>query len=224
VARDFDGVDDVIDFGSPAALDGIALLSVSIIARFDALSFGEGLVSKYGADGWYFSVGSAYDLERPFFTRQTIVGAGDWDANVDLVTGTTYQLGVSHDAGSVANDPTLVVDGVVQAITERLTPTGSFPSDAAESLLLGFAGIGLNRMDGPLAEAAMWDILLTAAEWDILGKRYSPLLVRPQNLVFYAPLFGNYSPEIDVVGGNLGTITGALKAVHPRVYYPRKAA
>jgi len=116
------------------------------------------------------------------------------------------------------------VDGVSQGVTERQTPAGTRNSDAANSLIVGWAGVGLYRMDGPLAEVGIWDVILTADEMAALGDGYSPLLVRPTSLVFCAPLFGNYSPEIDVVGGNLGTITGALKAVHPRVYYPRKAA
>ena len=226
MARDFDGVDDQIDFGSPAALDDLIVISISIRAKFDALSLGEGLVSKYGAGagGWFFSVGSVYDLERPFFTTKWVAGAGDCDANIDLVAGTQYQLGVTYDASSTANDPALYVDGVSQGVTERQTPSGTRGSDAANSLIVGWAGTGAFRCDGPLAEGGIWDVILTADEMNALGDGYSPLLIRPTSLVFYPPLIGNYSPEIDVVGGNLGTVTGAVKATHPRVYYPRRAA
>ena len=52
-----------------------------------------------------------------------------------------------------------------------------------------------------IAEAAIWNIVLTDAEVAILALGYSPLLIRPQNLVAYWPLIGRMSPEIDIVGG-----------------------
>lgn len=53
-------------------------------------------------------------------------------------------------------------------------------------------------MSGRIAEVGIWNIALTAAEIAVLAAGYSPLLVRPQNLVFYAPLIREL---LDVVGG-----------------------
>ena len=53
--------------------------------------------------------------------------------------------------------------------------------------------------NGGVAEVGVWNAALTDAEIALLYMRYSPLLVRPQNLVFYAPLT-YHSKDFDIVG------------------------
>lgn len=70
--------------------------------------------------------------------------------------------------------------------------------------------------DGLIAEAAVYNAALTAAEVASLAKGMTCDKVRPQSLVFYAPLVRNLQ---DVKGGL--TITNnntATVANHPRVY------
>jgi hypothetical protein len=70
--------------------------------------------------------------------------------------------------------------------------------------------------DGQLAEVGVWNVALTAAEVASLAKGMTCDKVRPQSLVFYAPLVRNLQ---DVRGGL--TITNnntATVANHPRVY------
>lgn len=71
-----------------------------------------------------------------------------------------------------------------------------------------------------VAEAAIWNVALSDAEVALLAKRVSPLMVRADALVAYWPLIGNYSPEIDIVGGHSFTVVDAVAAAHPRIYYP----
>jgi hypothetical protein len=69
---------------------------------------------------------------------------------------------------------------------------------------------------GDIAEVGVWSAALTAAEIASLAQGISPSLVRPQSLVFYAPLVRDL---IDVRGGL--TITNnntATVADHPRIY------
>lgn len=69
---------------------------------------------------------------------------------------------------------------------------------------------------GRLAEAAVWDVALTAAEIDSLYKGFKPTRVRPQSLKFYSPLIRNLQ---DVRGGlTLTNNNSATVADHPRVY------
>ena len=76
-------------------------------------------------------------------------------------------------------------------------------------------------MDGYLAEVAVWNVELTAADAAILATGLSPLTVRPQSLVAYWPLIGRTSPEIDIVGGYDMTLNAAPTiAAHPPVMYP----
>ena len=70
--------------------------------------------------------------------------------------------------------------------------------------------------DARIAEAAIWNVALTAEEIASLADGFTCDKVRPQSLVFYAPLVRDL---IDVKGGV--TITNnntATVATHPRVY------
>ena len=70
--------------------------------------------------------------------------------------------------------------------------------------------------DGDIAEVGIWNAALTAAEVASLADGFTCDKVRPQSLVFYAPLIRNLQ---DVRGGL--TITNnntATVANHPRVY------
>lgn len=72
---------------------------------------------------------------------------------------------------------------------------------------------------GYLAEAAIWNVVLTAAEVAILAKGYSPLLVRPESLRAYWPLIRD--TDDDIVGGfSMTAVNGPTVAAHPRIFYP----
>jgi hypothetical protein len=73
---------------------------------------------------------------------------------------------------------------------------------------------------GRIADAAVWNIALSDDDVAALADGLSPLLVRPDGLVAYWPIFGNTSPEIDIVGGFGATVTGATKDDHPRIILP----
>ena len=71
-------------------------------------------------------------------------------------------------------------------------------------------------MNGLIAEVGIWNAALTAAEVASLAKGMTCDKVRPQNLVFYAPLVRDL---IDQKGGLVITNNNAATvANHPRVY------
>lgn len=79
-----------------------------------------------------------------------------------------------------------------------------------------FMGYTVGTLDGRIAEVGIWNAALTADEVLALGKGAAPCLVRPQSLVFYAPLIREL---IDVRGGRVITNNNsATVAEHPRVY------
>ena len=94
--------------------------------------------------------------------------------------------------------------------------------DNIDSISIGRAGDSTpnNHFSGMLAEIAVWDVALAAGDVVQLADGFSPLFVRPESLVFYCPIIGSFSPEIDLIGGRNMTVTGATKAAHPRVFYP----
>ena len=70
--------------------------------------------------------------------------------------------------------------------------------------------------DGFLSEAAIWNVVLTDSEIASLAKGFSPRRIRPQSLVFYAPLLRNLQ---DLRKGlALTAVNSPTVAAHPRVY------
>lgn len=70
---------------------------------------------------------------------------------------------------------------------------------------------------GQVADVGIWNAALTADEVLSLSKGIAASYVRPQSLVFHAPLIRDL---IDVRRGVPITNTnGATVAVHPRMYY-----
>lgn len=73
-----------------------------------------------------------------------------------------------------------------------------------------------------VAEAAIWNVALGADERAALAAGFSPMLIRPTNLISYWPLGGLYGNHFrDIVGGyNLTQVGTVTAAEHPRIIYP----
>lgn len=138
----------------------------------------------------------------------------------DAVTSTGYSVNVwAHGCGvfASATSRAAYING------------GSKGTNTTSETITSLDRIGIGRTEhsspgsyfsGDLAEVAVWNIALSDADVLMLSLGVSPLLVRPDGLVFYVPLIGRYSPEIEVVGGLNMTVTGATQSEHPRVFYP----
>lgn len=73
-----------------------------------------------------------------------------------------------------------------------------------------------NFWTGDLAEVGVWNVALTADEIASLGKGVTCDQVRPQSLVFYAPLVRNIGDIARNIA--LSNVNTATVANHPRVY------
>ena len=109
---------------------------------------------------------------------------------------------------------TAYINGVVGAT--NTTNIGS--QNAANTITIGARWNGSlgNYYNNDISEVGIWNVALTAAEIASLAGGMTCDKVRPQSLVFYAPLVRNLQ---DVKGGL--TITNnntATVAAHPRVY------
>jgi hypothetical protein len=136
---------------------------------------------------------------------------------IQVDTSQTYSANTWNHAAGVftsATSRTPYLNGVAGA-----TNTGNCGSqNTADSILIGVrANPSLSfYMNGLLAEVGIWSVALTAAEVASLADGMTCDKVRPQSLVFYAPLVREL---IDARGGL--TITNnntATVANHPRVY------
>ena len=76
--------------------------------------------------------------------------------------------------------------------------------------------------NGAAAEIGVWNAQLVQAEWTMLALGYSPLFVRPQNLVAYLPIHSG-APLVDLKGNPSWAVDGTPDAFpHPPIIYPRR--
>lgn len=73
-------------------------------------------------------------------------------------------------------------------------------------------------MRGGLAEAAVWNVALDAGQIAALASGAIPVTVAPANLVFYAPLAGEATNDVNTVGKIVTHAGGVSTTDHPRIY------
>lgn len=137
----------------------------------------------------------------------TAIAAGATDANTNtwahaagVFTSATSRTSYANGGGAVTNT----------------TDCGT--QNAANSVVVGARWNTTLALyySGLIADVGVWNVALNAAEIAALAKGISCRLVRPQSLVFYAPLLRDL---VDVRGGLAITNNNAATvADHPRIY------
>lgn len=213
MARDFDGNNDEINvtLSSGATIVSFAHWiypdAVAQYANTLRISDGSNVQGSLEFDDgwgyvfvWHFSGGNAaWSVPKP-------------------TTGSWQHYVATYDSTDNGNDPMIYKNGSLLSEFERIGPSGSpdAPGTAVE-----FGGNNDSHWyNGRLAEVAMWNREISASEVAILADGYSPLFVS-RGLIGYWPLIGKFSPEIDVINGQNGTLQSAPTAIaHPRIIYP----
>jgi hypothetical protein len=133
-----------------------------------------------------------------------------WDATVNVASNTWRAVGWTYSS------PTSImyVDGVQDS-----TNAGNGFSTVSIPANCHIGTDFLNRYyAGQMAELAVWNVKLTAAEMAALAKGARPNTIRPSALKAWWPLGGIQSPEPDLSGlANNGTLTGTNPAFGPPV-------
>jgi hypothetical protein len=163
--------------------------------------------------------GRAYSLELNSSGQlSSNINSTGLGANNFVTTGTTVVgTNASHAAAtfSPSSFSRVYLNGSQNA--ER---TSGVPGSIADIGLYGLrfggaTGTSLS-FNGTIAEVGIWNAALTAAEIASLAKGMTCDKIRPQNLVFYAPLVRDLN---DQKGGlTITNNNGATVANHPRVY------
>jgi hypothetical protein len=139
----------------------------------------------------------------------------------NAATSTGYSANTWHHACGIeasATSRAAYIDGGSKGTnTTSRTPAGI---DRVNFCVNG-AGTTTNSSK-TLAEVGIWNVALTDAEVATLAAGVSPRLMRPANLVFYAPLITTNAPQIDLYGRTLANSASPTAAVHPRIIYPAR--
>jgi hypothetical protein len=138
------------------------------------------------------------------FQADTTTGfsASTWSHACGVFTSTTSRTAYLNGGSSATNTTSRTVTTLTQ-LNIGAQAIATFPS-------------GTTFTGGDIAEVGVWNVALTDAEVASLAKGFTCDQIRPQSLVFYAPLIRNFQ---DVKGGraisNNNTVT---VSDHPRVY------
>ena len=131
-------------------------------------------------------------------------------------------------ASSVFNSTNQHIAGSLSGTTARVYINGSQAASTTVGSILtqtGMDRLGIGALvrgnvqghySGQVAEVGIWNVALTAAEIASLAKGFACSSVRPQSLVFYAPLIRNLQDlkaGVTITNNNTATV-----AAHPRVY------
>lgn len=165
MARNFDGTDDNVDFGSDASID--AFTAFTVLAWVDCQT------PAANSDFWCtknFTGGVNAGWNNSFntfsnvcdFYRSWTTTDGTW--TFPKPANGVHHMAITYDGAATTNNPAATVDGTSQTVTTAITPAGTLVSDAANPLRLGENANGGQDFQGKVGWFVYHDAILTAAE------------------------------------------------------------
>jgi len=126
---------------------------------------------------------------------------GVWHGIAGGHDGTNVRMYVDAGAFDITGDASTVIDNTTSQIS-----VGNYQTTDNQAL------------DGDWAEVAAWSDWLSNAHLDALFHGVPPFVIRPDILLFHAPLHGNLEPEPEYKQTGNGTFTNTpIKANHPPI-------
>ncbi len=170
----FDATNDYVTAGSPASLDDIVNLTACAWifpksgGKFGGTFHTGEIVMKQASailGGWFFEVNDKAPPIDVAFYRSFSSADGSWRtaANAALLNTWSHAC-VTYNNSSVANVPTIYVNGVSQALTTLNTPVGTRANDAAGDLQIGDEMAFDETFDGAIDDVRVYNRMLSADE------------------------------------------------------------
>lgn len=157
-------------------------------------------------------------------------GTVQWDyrspgTSINPYIGTFVHVAVTQDGV----EPNLFLAGSAVTLTKTTTTDttkwfkavitdAASPSDTSNIGMLEFNGTDIRLFNGDISELGIWNVVLDDAQIAGLAEGFSPLNYS-NGLKTYYPIIGRHSPEIELINGDDGTVSGTTTVVHPRVFY-----
>ena len=179
-----------------------------------------GLVSKWSVGQRSYEIGySAVSPATASKVNALISSNGAYQEN-GSVLDTTTNIGTDWIALAMVYVPSTLIatyiGGSPGTSSSSNVPSAIFSGTANLEIAAAFAGNWSTFFGGLIGSTAIWSAALTVAEISSLAKGFSPRRIRPQSLVFYAPLVRNLQDlrnGLALTADNSPTV-----ANHPRVY------
>jgi hypothetical protein len=213
MAYEFNGTDQNLTAGfSPP--NGASERTISCFLNSDL--YGDRKIIFYGATtgaGAAFSFSLEEISSAPFILfrhnngniRYSAQGLSQWQHLTAVVPN-----------GATTTDDVIVYSNGAQQTGVRNGGSNQTLATAASNLFIGANSFPGQFLEGRIADVGIWNAALTAEEIASLADGMTCDKIRPQSLVFYAPLVRDL---IDVKGGlTITNNNSATVANHPRVY------
>lgn len=212
MAVNFDGTNDYLNLATPVVTDDPITMAAwiypaNVASAMGIIGVGTG-TGAFQEFHMYLNTDDLLVMARNEGSYPYAISAGNVSANTwHHVCGrfvSTFSRSAFVDGGNRGDN---AAEGNPNSGSINVTRIGQYPNTTN------------NKFEGYIAEATIWNVALTNDEVAILGKGYSSLLVRPQNIAAYVPLVRNTFD--DLVGGVSFSEVGSLAvADHPRIIYP----
>lgn len=241
MARFFNASTDIVDTGTwYDSVSNAAVPARSYSVWFYATSVPSTNLRThaiFGNNSWDASAaGSGFFLRnfngnpRLLFTENMGADGVGGTINVSLGVGAWHNAVATYDSTAPASNGVMYLDGAVDV------PGWGFATwqsgGGIGNLTVGNAGtsgsapLGADDpLPGAVADAAIWNVILTATEAAALARGARPWTIRPANLLIVLPLFGLVGPEPDLSGNqHNGTLNGTAFTIGPPLmqFTPRR--
>lgn len=216
-----------IDYGDPAFLAGLPLLTVAITVQMSAFADNQRFFSQWGnADAeraFILSITSSDELFFGVSDPNPAISRGSLTSGFNLVAGQLYRIVAASDDN--VTDIRIWANGKNLAAANAGGPwTGNWGTlrNGTAALQIGHeTDEAVDGPDGEYAEAAIWNRVLSEAEAGMYGRGYSPLAI-PKGLIFYAPL-RSANDLHDKMRRLRGVGTAVASAAHPSLILPPRS-
>ena len=162
---------DVINAGSASSLDDLTqkTLCAWMYPRSYGVSANDATIfNKDSSGGWSLILADDNGPTNALYFFQTTWSSvlGKWRTQANSITLNTWQhICVTYDRSSASNDPVMYINGTPVSITEYSTPSGSYNSEAANSLYIGnWDTSSTGSFDGILDDVRIYNRILSQTE------------------------------------------------------------
>lgn len=210
MSRSFDGTDDFIG-GASSPETGLPLtIAAWLYPTTTVINWSAATLSTAsdGSAAWLGLAGSTGQIRAGIRT-----GGGAFGIAISSASATANTWNHACAVFTSNTSRAAFLDGA-----NKGTNTTNRALSTLDRTTIGARGTSTGETEffpGLIAEVGIWEIALADEDVARLALGFSPRLIRPQSLVFYAPLIRDIQ---DIRGGLTLTTTGTTVADHPRIY------
>jgi hypothetical protein len=204
MARTFNGT---TDFMRVASALGVTAPPFTFHARFrnaNTTANGTIMAVSDGSNDAHYMIYRGATANDPLGAASNDQGVASGEGQVETFATQSWHVGIAYYGSDTSRQ---AHRGRIQVYAGGLDQTTLVTPDAMSEWNIGrYSSVVGSYFTGDISHAAIWSAALSVDELKSLAVGFSPRRIRPQSLVFYAPLIRDV---YDYKGGATITLTGA---------------